>query len=203
MSKTRIMAGRFGELSECNQDSDDWIIYVERLCFYFEAHKSLYLPEDCTDPDKRTKILSRQRAVMLTQMGKKAYTLLRSLISPKEPKEVDIETLIKVMKDHQKPAPSPIVQRFQLNTTYRQSGQTVSEFIADLWSLAEHYDYGASLVDMIRDRIVVGVRDKRIQRRLLSGGQGQLTLKTAIEITLGMEAAVKNARVLSEGLKDS
>ena len=126
------MAGRFGELSEYNPDIDDWIIYVERLRFYFEAHESLYLPEDCTNPDKRTKILSKQRAVMLTQMGKKAYTLLRSLISPKEPKEVDIETLIKVMKDHQNPAPSPIVQRFKLNTTYRQSGQTVSEFIAVL-----------------------------------------------------------------------
>ena len=56
---------------------------------------------------------------------------------------------------------------------------------------------------MIHDRIVVGVRDERIQRRLLSEAQGQLTLKTAIEVALGMEAAAKNAQVLSEGMKDS
>ena len=47
----------------------------------------------------------------------------------------------------------------------------VSEFIAVLQSLAEHCDYGASLDDMILDRIVVGVRDERIQRRLLSKAQ--------------------------------
>ena len=56
---------------------------------------------------------------------------------------------------------------------------------------------------MIRDRIVVGVRDERIQRRLSSEAQGQLTLKTAIEIALGMEAAAKNAQVPSKGVKDS
>ena len=190
------MAGRFGELSEYNPDTDDLIIYVERLCLYFEAHKGLYLPEDCTDPDKRTKILSKQRAVMLTQMGKKAYTLLRSLISPKEPKEVDIETLIKVMKDHQNPAPSPIVQRFKLNTTYRQSvSETVTLLIAGLWSLAEHCDYGASLDDKFQDCIVVGAGRKNPEK-IIVGGSGT----TRIEDCYNEGFCKKNAHFSVSGI---
>ena len=55
--------------------------------------------------------------------------------------------------------PSPIVQRF---TRERKEGETVAEYVATLRSIGEHCNFGNSLEDMIRDRLVCGVGDKRI-----------------------------------------
>ena len=47
---------------------------------------------------------------------------------------------------------------------------------------------------MIRDRLVCGVNNDLIQRRLLS--ETELGLKKALELALGMETAAKNVREL-------
>ena len=44
---------------------------------------------------------------------------------------------------------------------------------------------------MLRDRLVCGVRDIRIQRRLLT--EPKLTLKPALDLSLAIEAADKDA----------
>ena len=44
---------------------------------------------------------------------------------------------------------------------------------------------------MLRDRLVCGVRDIRIQRRLLE--EPKLTLKRALDLSLAIEAADKGA----------
>ena len=47
---------------------------------------------------------------------------------------------------------------------------------------------------MLRDRLVCGINDDYIQRRLLS--EPRLNFKKAMELALGLETAVKNAREL-------
>ena len=51
---------------------------------------------------------------------------------------------------------------------------------------------GDSLNEMIRDRLVCGVNDGRIQRRLLA--EPDLTFKKAMDIAQAMEAADKNVQ---------
>jgi len=41
-------------------------------------------------------------------------------------------------------------------------------YIAELRKLSNDCDYGESLNEMLRDRLVCGVKDKHIQRRLLA-----------------------------------
>lgn len=64
------------------------------------------------------------------------------------------------------PKPSVIVERFKFHSKVRQQGQSVTSFVADLRRLTEHCDFGTTLDDMIRDRLVCGINDDRIQRRL-------------------------------------
>jgi hypothetical protein len=58
-------------------------------------------------------------------------------------------------------------------------------------SKAEHCDLGDRLADDLRDRLVCGMRHENIQKKLLS--EGGLTLKKAIEISVAMETAAKDA----------
>ena len=50
---------------------------------------------------------------------------------------------------------------------------------------------------MLRDRLVCGVNDERIQRRLLA--ESQLEFKKAMELATAMETADKNTRDLQNG----
>ena len=52
-------------------------------------------------------------------------------------------------------------------------------FLAELKHLSEDSEFGITLDEMLRDRLVCGVRDIRIQRRLLA--EPKLTLKRALK----------------------
>ena len=72
------------------------------------------------------------------------------------------------MTDRQNPKPSVIMERAKFNIRDRGPSETVAQYIAALRRLSEHCNYGTVLEDMRRDRSVCGIRDDRIQQRLLS-----------------------------------
>ena len=95
------------------------------------------------------------------------------------------------MEGHLHPSPNPIAERFRFNTRDRQPSETISEYMAVLRKLSEHCEYNKTLEDMLRDRLVCGVKNEKIQHRLLS--EDKLTLKTALTIAQSMESATKYA----------
>ena len=104
---------------------------------------------------------------------------------------------VKLVKNHHNPKPSVIVQRFKFHSHFRKSGQSVANFVAELRQLSEHCDFGAVL-DMLRDRLVCGINNDAIQRRLL-GEPPPLSFKKALEMSQGMEMATNNAKDIQSG----
>lgn len=64
------------------------------------------------------------------------------------------------MKEHYKPKPSVIVQRFKFNTRTQQNGESISTFLAELRNISEDCEFGASLEEMLRDRLVCGTNNE-------------------------------------------
>ena len=60
----------------------------------------------------------------------------------------------------------------------QEEGETVDSFITTLYELAEHCNYGDLREEMIRDRLVVGIRDSKLSETLQL--DGELTLEKAI-----------------------
>ena len=89
-------------------------------------------------------------------------------------------------------APSETVQQFKFHSRFRKSEETVARFVSELRSLAKFCNFGAMLEDMLRDRLVCGISDVQIQRRLLA--ERTLTFTKALEIAQGLETAAKNMR---------
>ena len=54
----------------------------------------------------------------------------------------------------------------------------MDDFIIDLYSLAEHFQYGQLHDEMVRDRIVVGIKDNKLSKKLQM--DNELTLEKAI-----------------------
>ena len=94
------------------------------------------------------------------------------------------------LENHFSPKPSVIVERFKFHSRSRLEGENVAEFVAGLRRLSEHCKFGTTLEDMLRDRLVCGISDDSIQRRLL--GERELTFKKAVEIATATEMASRN-----------
>ena len=171
-----------GKVDEFDCTKEDWTQYVERLDHFFVAN-------DITDAGKK-------RAVLLSVVGSSTYALLRNLMQPAKPGEKRYGELVSALKDHYNPTPSETIQRSRFNSRFRKQGESVAAFVAELRALAEFCNYGDSLENMIRDRIVCGIMHSKIQQKLLA--EKPDTLKRAVEIAQGMETALKNAKELSQ-----
>ncbi|XP_068712879.1 uncharacterized protein [Montipora foliosa] len=161
----------FGKLAEYNE-TEDWRHYIVCVNLFFDAN-------EITDPDKK-------RSLFLVSVGAKTYKLIRSLVAPEDAKDKSYEALAKLAQEHFRPKPSAIVQRFKFNTRSQQRGETIAMFLAELRQLTEYCEFRATLDEMLRDRLVCGVQDVRIQRPLLA--EPKLTLKRALDLALAIEA---------------
>ncbi len=63
----------------------------------------------------------------------------------------------------------------------------MAEFVSELPSLAEFCNFGTSLEEMLRNRLVCGIQNSHIRKRLL--GEKTLTFARALELSQGLETA--------------
>ena len=91
------------------------------------------------------------------------------------------------MKLHREPKVSIIVRRFQFNTRNRSLDESVADYVAALRRLAEHCALGNMLDEMLRDRLVCGINNSAVQKRLLA--ETDLTLAKAISVAQAAEIA--------------
>ena len=171
-----------GKMEEYDK-KESWIEYTERLEQYFATNK-------ITDSGKK-------RAVLLSVCGAKTYKLIRNLVNPRKPTDKSFAELVNLVKNHLNPRPLSVVYRCKFNSRFRQQGETIQQYVADLRNLSEHCEFGDQLEKMLRNPLVCGVNDERIQRRLLA--KSQLEFKKAMELTTAMETADKNTRDLQNG----
>ena len=175
------MAALLGRLDQFDPEQEEWPQYVERLIQFFEAN-------DITGDDKAAK----RRATFLSVIGPAPYKLLRSLIAPTKPTDKTFEELVVVLTEHYSPQPSEVMQRFRFNSRSRKEGEFVAAYVAELRRLAEFCNFGTTLDKMLRDRLVWGIKDDSIQKKLLQ--EKDLTFQRALAIAQGSEAADRNLR---------
>ena len=176
-----MVTSNFGTSCAYDSNKEDWQSYVERLELFFTTN-------DVNDAEKK-------RAILLTSCGIETCWLFKALTAPGKPVEETFNKLIISMANHKNPKRNPIAERFQFNMHNRKAGETVSQYMAELHRLSQYCEYGKSLDNMLRDRLVCGINHDRMQQRLLSEGSS-LSLEKAIDISLSLESAIKQAAVI-------
>ena len=144
------------------------------------------------------KTAEKQRAILLSAVGGPTYQLIRNLLAPEKPHNKTFAQIVEAVMRHHQPKPSVIVQRFNFHSRSRASGENVSTFVAELRKLSD-CNFGETLNDMLRDRLVCGINDQRLQRRLLS--EPELTFAKALELAQTAEAAERNTRKLEKAAR--
>ena len=167
------MSALLGRINPFDPDQEEWPQYVERLDQFIEAN-------DLTDDEKATKRL----ATFLTVIGPGPYKLLCSLLSQVKATDKTYDELIKKLMEHYSPTPFEVMQRFRFHCHSRKTGESVADYLAALRCLAEHCNYGDTLEKMLQDRLVWGINDVGIQRKLLQEND-PLTLARALTVAQG------------------
>ncbi|KAM7311204.1 hypothetical protein ISCGN_008114 [Ixodes scapularis] len=159
------------------EGSDEWGEYVEVLEQDFIAHDAP---------------AAKQRAVFLSSCGRPTYSLLRKLLVSRRPSEVLLDECLRLLPQHYSPRPSVIVQRYHFYCRAQKEGKAMKDFVAEPRKLADPCSFGQELDNNPRDRLVHGIRDDVMRRRLLE--EPELTLNWAVQIVATMEAAVMGAK---------
>ena len=94
-----------------------------------------------------------------------------------------------------------IFERAKFNLRSQQENEAVDVFITDLYNLAEHCNFGVLREELIRDRIVVGIRDKALSEKLQL--EADLTLEKAMNFARQKETVRKQQIVLRGDAKQS
>ena len=128
-----------------------------------------------------------QVSTFIYSMGDKAEDLLESFVF-KDDEAKRYATVKAKFEEYFQKRRNTIYERAKFNRRKQGDDETVDEFIADLYRLAQHCDYGALHDQLVRDRIVVGIKDREVSEKL------------QMEATLTLDAAVTMARQ-SEAVK--
>ena len=166
-----------GRMEEFNSENESISAYLERF--------SLFVSVNGIAEEKRAPTL-------LLVLGKDHYTLIRGLVSPDKPEDKSLKDLSTLLKKHFDPEPVVIAEHFKFYQRSQGSGEFVSDFLACLRRLASRCKFDAFLSEALRDRLVCGLNSEAIQKVLLA--KQELTLDSALDTALSMEAAAKKTK---------
>ena len=171
-----------GSIGQFDSAEESWQSYVERFELFV----------DCNGISEAKKL-----STLLTVMGVRTYSLLKDLITPNKPSEKTYKEIIDTISQHLHPKPSFITERFKFSRRNQLDHETVSEYLVQLKQLSKYCEFGDKLPDYLRDRLVAGLKDPQIQKRLL--GEENLTYDKAVQTATAMEFAERGAATIHHG----
>ena len=145
-----------------------------------------------------TETKQRQVSMLLYTMGEEAEdTLLSTKISESDQKDYDkviakFDSFFQVRKN-------VIFERARFNRICQKQDESVEQFITCLYQLSENCAYGDLRDEMIRDRIVVGIRDEAMSQKLQL--DADLTLESAKKMVRQREAVREQQVQLKSGFQ--
>ena len=176
-----------GHIKPFNNENENWNSYAERFNHYLLAN----------DIEDEKKMVS----VFPTIIGSKTYELLRNLVAPGKPADLKYQELVEVLGKHFNPAPLLIAERFHFHNRNQNDGEGVADYAAALKKYAEWCQFDSFLEQALRDRFVCGLRNRAIQKKLLT--EKDLTWKMAVDIANAMESADRQANALRNEASNS
>jgi len=140
----------------------------------------------------------KRAAILLTRVGGDAIDVFRTFeLSDTDRK--DIDKVIEAFRAYCIGTVNVTYERYLFYKRSQESGERFDNFVGDLRRLAKTCEFGNVQESMIRDQIVVGIRDDATRQKLLQ--VRKLTLKNAIDMCRACELASRQLKemTLSDG----
>ena len=147
----------------------------------------------------RLKLQSNEQrtATLYSCIGADALEIADGLGIDKEP---DIEVVLKTLETFCIGETNVIYERYCFNKRNQEANESIDSYVAALNSLAKSCDYGTLQDTLIRDRIVIGIHNNSVRKRLLQ--ESKLTLKSCMDICRASEATAQQVKEMSQGVEE-
>ena len=110
------------------------------------------------------------------QMGRDIYNTM----SFAEDETDKLDVLFTKFGTYCKPKQNITVERYRFNTRVQEASKTIDQYVTELKLIAKNCGYGELEDQLIRDRIVCGIKSEKVKQRLLHAED--LTLDKAISL---------------------
>ena len=138
---------------------------------------------------------AKQVSTLLYCLGEGAEDTLSSTNISKKDRE-SYGAVVKKLDDYFGVRRNIIFERARFNRRDQLEGETADEYIATLFGLAENCEYGGLKDELVRDRLVVGIRDETLSRQLQL--DPELTLQKATKSIRQREAVKDQQQLLKQ-----
>ncbi|CAH0723431.1 unnamed protein product, partial [Brenthis ino] len=162
----------------------EWPKYITR----FKRYMSVSGNEELSDKSKID--------FLLYSMGDKAEDIIIQF-----DKNLTYTELLQSFDKFFFPKKNVIYERFKFNSRVQKEGEDFDQFVTDLHKLAEGCEYNLLKEELIRDRVVIGIRDRNISDRMLL--KNDLKLEEAIQMGKQAEIQKKESMIIRENKEES
>jgi len=131
---------------------------------------------------------------LLHYLGPTAYNVLADRLAPQDPYEKTYDEIAQRLQDFYEPKPLEVAENFKLMQRKQQEGETVQDFLTALQKLSLNCKLGEYTKIALRNYFIYGLRNKRIQNRLLE--IPDLDLERAVQMATTMELSEKGTKQL-------
>lgn len=170
-----------GSIEKFEDSNCDFASYIERF-------EQLLIVNGVED-DKKLPLF-------ITLVGGETFGRLKNLCVPNSPLEKTYEECITLLKDYYSPTKLEILERFKFHKRDQKPHESIADYIVELKHLARTCNFGQFLSEALRDRLICGMTNANIQKKLLSGEK--ITLEEACKIAMSMELASEETRALHD-----
>ncbi|CAH0732003.1 unnamed protein product, partial [Brenthis ino] len=174
------MAGKMYIGNVDYDESEKFSDYIERFEMFLECNKIE---------------AARWKAVFLSVIGSKLFSLLKNLCTPVAPRERTYEELKKILMNHLEPKPNVITERYKFGQRCQMSGESINTYLAELKKLSLYCNYGENLTEQIRDKFISGLSNEKIKQKLLN--ESEVTLEKAYNIAVQLENTDRDLEVMT------
>ena len=137
----------------------------------------------------RTQSKEMRTATLLTCIGPDVLEIYDGLPFESEEERVDIDKVIELLERYFIGETNEIYERYMFNKRDQETGESFDSYLTSLRSLVKTCSYGELQASMLRDRIVIGIRDNGTRKKLLS--ESKLTSNRCIDICRANETTAK------------
>ena len=153
-----------------------------------EAYKDYAIATQLTE-----KAAAIQVATLKSVMGTEYKQVLKRL-ELTEKHLNSTETILAKLKEHFAPERNILYERYLFYNAEQQSNEMIDQYVLQLRRLAEPYKFEGFHDDMLRDRLVLGARDKSARARLFC--EKECKLKKVVESLRISESTQEQLRLI-------
>lgn len=182
MLRDALAGGSSQPTPKYNKSVESFASYLDRLSLHFDQLPHL------SDSEKSSRLCLALDADL--------FSTLRDSVQPKAVRDLTYKECVTALSNICDPPACVIAERYVFNSTNRQPGETVSDYIAKLKGLVRSCKFGNFRDQALRDRLVCGIANEHMTRKLL-GEEEDLTFDEASKMVLDMERTTKSAAHIS------